>query len=90
MIIKYNNNSYDIIKSKRKNKKYDVYGLGEQGFTDYLLSFGDSRYEQYYDKIGEFKHKNHNNDKRRESYYKRHGKESKPLTAKWFSHNLLW
>jgi hypothetical protein len=75
---------YTFKKSTRKNKKYDVYKNGR-----YLLSFGDSRYEQYFDKIGLYSKQNHNDEKRRELYYKRHG-PAKIESAKWFSHNYLW
>jgi hypothetical protein len=72
-------------KSKRKNKKYDVFKN-----NIYLLSFGDSRYQQYKDKIGIYKSLDHNDKKRRDNYYARHGKESRMGTAKYFSHKYLW
>ena len=75
---------YTFKKSTRKNKKYDAYKNGS-----YLLSFGDSRYEQYFDKIGLYSKQNHNDEKRRDSYHKRHGK-AKFESAKWFSHHYLW
>lgn len=74
-----------ISKSRRKNKKYDVYENGK-----YLLSFGDSRYQQYYDKLGAYDYLNHYDKKRRELYYKRHGKNAKSDTAKYYSHKYLW
>lgn len=81
----YNGVKYKIKKSSRKHKKYDVFIKG-----NYLLSFGDSRYEQYDDKIGKYKHLNHGDEQRRKSYYQRHGKKAEPWTAKWFSHRYLW
>ena len=75
---------YTFKKSIRKNKKYDVYKNGK-----YLVSFGDNRYEQYKDKIGLYSAKNHLDKKRRELYYKRHGK-AKFESSKWFSHKYLW
>lgn len=71
--------------STRKNKKYDAFKDGKK-----LVSFGDSRYEQYFDKIGAYKHLNHNDKKRRDRYYARHGKEAKKYSAKYFSHKYLW
>lgn len=53
--------------STRKNKKYDVFKTD----NSYLLSFGDTRYEQFNDKIGHYKNLNHNDEKRREAYRKR-------------------
>jgi hypothetical protein len=75
---------YNVYPSKRKNKKYDVFKDNK-----YLLSFGDNRYEHYKDKIGHYKDLNHNDEKRKELYYKRHGKANK-YSAKWFSHKFLW
>ena len=72
--------------SKRKNKKYDVYDKQNK----YITSFGDKRYEQYKDKIGYYSHKDHNDKKRRDNYYSRHGKTATPLSARYFSHKYLW
>ena len=46
---------YTFKVSKKQNKKYDVYKNNK-----YLLSFGDTRYSQYFDKIGHYSHLNHN------------------------------
>ena len=51
-----------ITKSKRKNKKYDLLDTDKK----YLLSFGDSRYQDY---------TMHKNDDRKTNYLSRHGKE---------------
>jgi len=72
-------------KSKRKNKKYDIYKNNR-----YVVSFGDNRYQQYKDKIGLYKSLDHLDKKRRDNYYARHGKESRLGTAKYFSHKYLW
>ena len=50
-----------ITKSKRKNKKYDLLDTDKK----YLLSFGDSRYQDY---------TMHKNDDRKNNYLSRHGK----------------
>lgn len=76
---------YTFKKSTRKNKKYDVFKKGK-----YLLSFGDRRYQQFFDKIGLYKHLNHNDKKRKELYYKRHGFKALKDTPKWFAHKYLW
>lgn len=76
---------YEFKKSTRKNKKYDVYKNNV-----YLVSFGDNRYEQYFDKIGLYSNKDHNDKERRRLYYTRHGKIAEKETAKWFSHKYLW
>jgi hypothetical protein len=76
---------YSFKVSTRKNKKYDVY-IGDK----YIVSFGDKRYQQYYDKLGHYSELNHMDDKRRLNYYKRFGKDVKEGTAKYFSHKYLW
>lgn len=78
---------YNIVKSKRKNKKYDVYLNGK-----YLLSFGDSRYKQFYDKIGQYKHLNHYDKKRQELYRLRHKNDYiNDITKPGFwSYYFLW
>ena len=78
-------NGYEFRKSKVKNKKYDVFKNGKK-----IVSFGDNRYQQYFDKIGMYSHKNHNDKKRRRLYYARHGKTAKLHSAKYFSHKYLW
>ncbi len=74
--------------STRNNKKYDAYTSDNK----YITSFGDKRYQHYKDTttLKHYKHLDHNDPKRRASYYARHGKTAKPGTAKWFSHNFLW
>ena len=76
---------YEFKVSTRKNKKYDVYKNGK-----YLLSFGDSRYQHYHDKLGYYRHLDHNDEERRERYYKRFGEDADFESAKYFSHELLW
>lgn len=73
--------------SNKKNKKYDVY---DSKTGKYIVSFGDNRYEQFKDKIGFWKHKDHNDDKRRELYKKRHSKNPKYESAGFFALNYLW
>lgn len=76
---------YSFKKSKRKNKKYDAYKDGK-----YIVSFGDSRYQQYKDMIGLYSKKDHLDKERRKRYYMRHGKDASFESAKWFSHKYLW
>lgn len=78
---------YKIYKSTHKNKKYmAVLSNGE------TIHFGDNRYPQYKDStsIKAYKHLDHNDPKRREAYYARHGKQAVPYSAKYFSHKYLW
>lgn len=76
---------YSIYLSPRKNKKYmAVLSNGSK------VHFGDNRYEQFKDKIGAYRHLDHNNEKRKMNYYSRHGEEADLHSAKWFSHVYLW
>jgi len=67
---------YKPFKSKAKNKKYSVYVKGKGG--------------QFKDKLGEYKHLDHGDPKRRKAYYDRHGKATSKDTAKFWSHKILW
>ena len=70
-----------ITKSKRNSKKYDLLDTDKK----YLLSFGDSRYQDY---------TMHKNDDRKNNYLSRHGKEDHSAknikSAAFMSAHLLW
>ena len=75
-----------IEKSESKNKKYvAILSDGKK------VHFGDSRYQHYKDTtpITAYSHLDHNDPKRKKSYYARHG-PAEPNTAKYFSHRYLW
>ena len=58
--------SYTFQKSTRKNKKYMVKSNGK------YIHFGDTRYDQYEDRVlGLYKDQNHHDKKRRDAYLKR-------------------
>ena len=75
---------YKPIKSTRKNKKYMV--LTDSG----IVHFGARGMSQFKDKIGLYSDLDSNDKKKREFYYKRHGKSAKKDSAKYFSHKYLW
>jgi len=79
---------YKPFKSSAKNKKYSVYVM--KNGKKRLLHFGDSRYGQFKDKLGEYKHLDHGDPKRKKNYYARHGKTKDKNTAKYWSHFVLW
>ncbi len=96
-------NKYMIMPSTRKNKKYDVYvskGMYGQSpsilrsdkLYDYLLSFGDIRYEHYKDKFGHYTYLNHNDKTRRDAYRKRHANDNIDDVnfAGFWSWHFLW
>ena len=71
--------------STRKHKKYDAF----VGRTKY--SFGDDRYQQFNDKIGFYKHLNHNDNKRRKNYRSRHKNTNlNEFSPGYFSMHYLW
>tara|TARA_R110000772_G_scaffold47097_2_gene107800 strand:- start:1395 stop:1670 length:276 start_codon:yes stop_codon:yes gene_type:complete len=80
---------YKPFVSKAKNKKYSVYVKGENGKAK-LIHFGDKRYGQFKDKLGTYKSLDHNDPKRKQAYYARHGKATSKDTAKYWSHKVLW
>jgi len=80
---------YKPFKSKAKNKKYSVYVKSKSGGTR-IIHFGDSRYGQYKDKLGSYKHLDHGDKKRRAAYYSRHGPATDKNMAKYWSHKILW
>ena len=79
---------YEPFVSTAKNKKYSVYVVRDG--RPRLIHFGDSRYGQYYDKLKHYSAQDHNDEKRRELYYQRHGLTDDINTAKWWSHHVLW
>lgn len=81
---------YKPFKSKAKNKKYSVYIKADTKSGKKLIHFGDNRHQQFKDKLGEYSNLDHNDKKRRDLYYKRHGKATSKDSAKYFSHKYLW
>lgn len=76
-------NGYPIYLSNKKNKKYMAL------IDNKFIHFGDSRYQQFHDKLKMFSDLDHHDPERLVKYYKRHGPAT-PNTAKWLSHNILW
>jgi hypothetical protein len=86
--------NFFIRKSTRKNKKYDIFekkDKNEDGYW-YVLSFGDSRYQQYFDStpLKSFSHLNHYDIRRKGNYHKRHGISKNKRSAKYWSNKYLW
>jgi hypothetical protein len=78
---------YSFKVSRRTNKKYDVYKEGK-----YLTSFGDKRYQQYEDKtpLKHFSYLNHFDERRRNNYYSRFGRNPRFESSLYFAHKYLW
>lgn len=79
---------YKPFKSTARNKKYSVYVI--KNGKKRLIHFGDRRYQQYNDKLGNYTHLDHLDKKRKASYYARHGKANDKNSAKYWSHKILW
>jgi len=75
--------------SKAKNKKYSVYVKSKSG-NPRIIHFGDKRYQQFKDKLGHYSRLDHGDNKRKKSYYSRHGKALGKDNAKYWSHKILW
>lgn len=81
----------DIKKSNVKNKKYTALLKNKETGKIKKIHFGDSRYQQYKDKLGKYTHLDHNDEKRRQNYIKRHSVNSfEPYSANYFSLKYLW
>jgi hypothetical protein len=71
--------------SKTKHKKYDAF------VDNHKYSFGDTRYEQYHDKIGYYHSKNHEDEQRRTNYRTRHKNDKiHSYSNGFFSWHYLW
>ena len=79
---------YKPFVSKARNKKYSVYVMRDGKRR--LTHFGDRRYGQYRDKLGAYASQDHNDERRRRSYYARHGPAEDRNTAKYWAHRILW
>jgi hypothetical protein len=94
--LKLEDKTYYIVKSTKPKYKYDVYE--DIDLSKYKFSFGSREHQHFKDKLGEFKHLDHNDDKRRKAYYSRWNKQLRKLLEKddpsdsplWFSTLLLW
>tara|TARA_R110000765_G_scaffold33330_2_gene76448 strand:- start:4470 stop:4727 length:258 start_codon:yes stop_codon:yes gene_type:complete len=79
---------YKPFRSQAKNKKYAVYIMKDG--RKKKINFGDSRYQQFKDKIGEFSSLDHGDPKRRKLYFARHGRTTDKNTALYWSNRILW
>ena len=76
--------------STTEGKKYDVFFKNSFGRTIHL-SFGDSHYQQFNDKIGYYSSLDHMDQKRRIRYRERHKNDDlNHLTPGYFSYYYLW
>lgn len=84
---------YKIVEPRRKYKKYSVLKYNKKTKEwDYLLSFGDNRYQHYKDStpLKLWSHLDHGNKERRKRYYQRHGTTTDKESATYWSNKYLW
>lgn len=84
---------YKIVEPRRKNKKYSVLKYNNKTKQyDYLLSFGDNRYEHFKDQtpLKLWSHLDHNDLERKKRYYQRHSKTNDKNSASYWSNKFLW
>ena len=79
---------YKPFRSQAKNKKYAIFVM--KNGRKRKINFGDSRYQQFKDKIGEFSSLDHGDPKRRKLYFARHGRTTDKNTALYWSNRILW
>ena len=88
--IKINGQIFKVAKSKRKNKKYDVFKD-----ENFILSFGDTRYSHYKDKFKLYSKDDHNDLTRLKNFRNRfktlyEKNKNNPLSSIYWSWNYLW
>jgi hypothetical protein len=84
----------DIKPSKKEDKKYDAIIENKITKRTRVISFGNKNYEQFKDRIGFYKEKDHKDPERRKAYIARHSvnpdfKDGK-YTANYLSREFLW
>ena len=79
---------YKPFRSQAKNKKYAIFVM--KNGRKRKIHFGDSRYQQFKDKIGEFSSLDHGDPKRLKLYFARHGRTTDKNTALYWSNRILW
>ena len=79
---------YEPFVSRAKHKKYSVYVMRDGRRK--LIHFGDRRYQQFRDRLGHFSHLDHNDQRRRELWYARHGRTNDRSSPRYWAARVLW
>lgn len=89
-----NPESYELLGfevNKGKRAKYDAILENKKTKEKKRVPFGAKGYEQYRDKIGKYSEFDHNDEKRKEKWIKRHKKNiDYKFSSAYFSKNYLW
>ena len=97
----YKKGDYNLIgfrKSTKKNQKYDAILQNKKNNKNVFVSFGGIKpdgtpYAQYKDRtpLKLYSKYDHNDNKRRDNYLKRHSKDiNQPYSKSWLSEKYLW
>jgi hypothetical protein len=84
---------YMLKVSNKKNKKYDIFKLNPKTHDyDYLLSFGDSRYQHFKDStpLKHWSNLDHSDKERRRLYLLRSKKTDNKNSAHYWARKYLW
>jgi len=95
--MRYSKKDYELVafeKSHRANKKYNAVLINKRTHRVVRIPFGDSRYDQYEDKVplGLYSHRDHKDNVRRDNFRQRHAHNVDHLywSPAYFSYNMLW
>ena len=92
----YDPKEYEFVeftKSDTAHKKYDAILENKETHQTVRVPFGDKRYEHFEDRtgLGLYSDQDHGDEKRKESYHKRHAKEKgTKYSPGYFAMEYLW
>ena len=94
MVRIHNPESYSLLGyeiNKGKKAKYDAILKNKKTGELKRIPFGQKGYEQFKDQLGHYSHLDHNDEKRRDNWIKRHKRNlDYKFSSAWFSHQCLW
>ena len=90
----HNPESYELVGfevNKGKRAKYIAIIQNKKTKEKKRIPFGMKGFQQYEDKIGYYREFDHNDEKRRENWIKRHKRNiDYKFSSAWFSNTFLW
>ena len=96
MVVLDNPDKYVFLRFEVNDKgiqKYKAILLNTETNNEVTVKFGHKKYQQYKDLtgIGAYSDLDHNDERRRELYRKRHAKEKDiRFSSGWFTYHYLW
>ena len=80
-----------VVADDRKHKYVALLSRKDNPSIIKRVPFGDISYNHFFDKLGYYKNLNHLDEKRRQSFLKRHANNiAFPYSSAYFSANVLW